>query len=334
MVTLASEVGGAAVQHVGPLRAVGRRPAAPARPACRRRAPGQKSPTPNVVRGWRRRAAGQRRTSAHVGPRTRSRSWPRSSASWSLDVAGQVRRAQVGRTSRPAALGCRVRARSRRPPACDSACGGPGLVVRLAAAVRADARALVALSPASSRADVDHLADAEAGHDHRRGAGQHGRGVAPSPAGGEVDDRGDSRGAGLVAGQAGEHRVEPVGDVGRASARCGGRRRAVGVPPTPARGSARAASRHRAGRSWEVASSRGFRSVWLGRDQPGSGGARDASVVRTGGSGSGFPGARGLAHHRAGRTPSRLASRARPREQRDFTVPTAQSSIAATSATG
>jgi hypothetical protein len=66
-----------------------------------------------------------------------------------------------------------------------------------------------------ARADVDHLADGEARHDHRRGAGQHGRGVAPAPARGQVDDGCDARCAWVVAGEAGQHLVEPLAHLGR-----------------------------------------------------------------------------------------------------------------------
>ena len=60
-------------------------------------------------------------------------------------------------------------------------------------------------------------------------------------------------------------------------------------------------------------------------------------MVGTDGSGSGFPGSgvgRVTARTARGQGPSSSASLARPREHRDFTVPTAQSSITATSATG
>ena len=129
--------------------------------------------------------------------------------------------------------------------------------------------------------------------------------------------------------EVGEHPVEPGGDVG------GHRLGVAGVGEQPAHlpppgggqvgvvGHGVVTSSRASGRCVRVTASAAV------------GGPRGASVDRTGGGGDRVPGAGCRPGHARRRgTPSSAASRARPREQRDFTVPTAQSRIAAASATG
>ena len=245
---------------------------------------GKNSPIPELVRGWRRRAADSDERRVRRAAHRRAGRWPLVALELVGDVARQVRRAQLEHR-RVRGLGRCVSGEIAPPGRFRRSLG---LVFRLTVAVGADIRAR-RVATVVVRADVDHLAHGEAGHDHRRGTGQHGRGVAPSPAGGQVDDRSDAGGAGLVTGQTGEHGVEPIGDVGRDRHVVPG----LGEQPAYLRLLLGGELGQRAGimlvAHGRYASSRGFRSVWLGRDQPGSGGARDASVVRTDGNGVGVP---------------------------------------------
>ena len=134
-----------------------------------------------------------------------------------------------------------------------------------------------------------------------------------------------------------QHLVEPGRDGRRASARCGGHRR--GGAGCARRRRRRAGSRASSG-SWPWSSViavpplGGRAGVGAGgrRLRAAAGGPRGWSPVGTDRPSGWFPSAGSAAV--GSRSPSSSASRARPRKQRDFTVPSAHPSICATSWTG